>query len=113
MPSFEYRLNLEPELPDDIKKVAIEQGECEETRAQTIEEFRNYILEHNGCQPHRTEDEYLVRFLRARYWNIPHSYKLVSFGENKSDFFIKLMPKYSPSIALQLLQISRSKQIVF
>ncbi|XP_073821197.1 alpha-tocopherol transfer protein-like [Musca autumnalis] len=96
MPSFEYRLDLGPELPDDIKKIAIEQGECEETRTQKIEEFRNYILEHNDCQPHRTDDEYLMRFLRARYWDIPRSYKLIcnyyKFRDQNKSYFEKVRP---------------------
>ncbi|XP_013115257.2 alpha-tocopherol transfer protein [Stomoxys calcitrans] len=96
MPSFEYELNMDPELPDDIKKVAIEQGECEETRIQTIEEFRNYILEHDKCQPHRTDDEFLIRYLRARFWNIPQSYKLLcnyyKFREQNKNFFEKVRP---------------------
>lgn len=77
MPSIEYNLNLNDELPEDIKKVAIENGECELTKTQIIAEFRNYILEHDRCQPHRTDDEYLIKFLRARYWKIEPSYKLV------------------------------------
>ena len=77
MPSIEYTLNLDPELPEDIKKVAIENGECEMLKTQTINEFRNYILEHDRCQPHRTDDEYLIKFLRARFWKIESSYKLV------------------------------------
>ncbi|XP_073823127.1 alpha-tocopherol transfer protein-like [Musca autumnalis] len=96
MPPFEYRLNLCPDLPDDIKKIAIEQGESEETRAQKIEEFRNYIHKHNGCQPHRTDDEYLMRFLRARYWDIPLSYKLIcnyyKFRDQNKSYFEKVRP---------------------
>lgn len=78
MPSFEYTLNLDPELPEEIKKIAIKQGECDETLVEKINEFRSYILEHDTCQPHRTDDEFLIRFLRARYWNIQHSYILVN-----------------------------------
>ncbi|XP_075151325.1 alpha-tocopherol transfer protein [Haematobia irritans] len=96
MPSFEYKLDLGPELPDDIKKVAISQGECEETRVQDIEKFRNFILEHDDCHPHRTDDEFLIRFLRARFWNIENSYKLLSnyykFREQNKIFFEKVRP---------------------
>lgn len=77
MAPLTYNLDLDPELPADIKKIAIEQGECDENKSQQIEEFRNYILEHDECQPHRTDDEFLIRFLRSRYWNKEHSYKLV------------------------------------
>ncbi|TMW39904.1 hypothetical protein DOY81_015016, partial [Sarcophaga bullata] len=97
MPSIEYTLNLDPELPEDIKKVAIENGECELLKSQTINEFRNYILEHDRCQPHRTDDEYLIKFLRARFWKIEPSYKLLchyyKFREQNKEYYEKVRPE--------------------
>ncbi|XP_037821206.1 alpha-tocopherol transfer protein [Lucilia sericata] len=96
MPSIEYNLNLDDKLPEDIKKVAIENGECELTKTQMIAEFRNYIQEHDRCQPHRTDDEYLIKFLRARYWKIEPSYKLLchyyKFREQNKSYYEKVRP---------------------
>lgn len=38
----------------------------------------NSSLEQKICQPHRNDDKYLEKFLRARYWKIENSYKLVN-----------------------------------
>jgi len=98
MPSVqvEHQLDLGPELPEEFKKIAIDQGECEETKTMAIAEFRNYILEKNECQPHRTDDAYLQKFLRARYWKIDNSYRLLcnyyKFRENNKSYYEKVRP---------------------
>lgn len=92
----QYELNLEPNLPEKFKKIAEERGECEETKAQTIEGFRQYITEHNDCNPHRLDDEYLIKFLRARSWKIPSSYNLMrnyyKFREQNLSYYEKVRP---------------------
>lgn len=80
MPYVEIKhdLDLDPELPEEFKNIAAELGECENTKLQVIDDFRKFILEHDGCKPHRTDDDYLQKFLRARFWHIESSYQLVN-----------------------------------
>lgn len=98
MPSVvvSHEPNFDPELPEDIKLVAIQNGECEETKDKIISEFRDYILEHDECQPHRTDDAFLQKFLRARYWKIEPSYRLLcnyyKFREQNKAFYEKVRP---------------------
>lgn len=40
-----------------------------------IEFFR--FLERGFCTPHRMDDEFLMKFLRARFWKVENAYKLV------------------------------------
>ena len=35
------------------------------------------FLERGNCTPHRLDDEYLIKFLRARFWKVENAYKLV------------------------------------
>jgi len=45
MPAIEHKLNItEEEIPENIRLIALNQGECPKTKQETIEEFRNYIL---------------------------------------------------------------------
>lgn len=45
MPAIEHKLNVtEEEVPEHIRRLAQEQGECQSSKAQTIEQFRSYIL---------------------------------------------------------------------
>lgn len=98
MPYVEIKhdLDLGPELPDEFKNIAAEQGECENTKLQVIDDFRKYIYEHDGCKPHRTDDEYLQKFLRARFWHVESSYQLMvnyyQFREQNKSYFEKVRP---------------------
>uniref|UniRef100_W8AJK9 Alpha-tocopherol transfer protein n=1 Tax=Ceratitis capitata TaxID=7213 RepID=W8AJK9_CERCA len=98
MPSavIKHDLDLEPELPEEFKYIAEGQGECENKKLQLIDDFRNFILEHDGCTPHRTDDEYLQKFLRARFWNIKDSYDLMvnyyKFRNQNKSYYEKVRP---------------------
>lgn len=119
----QYELNLESQLPEKFKRIAAERGECEETKTQNIEEFRQYILgknfsrlkmigrnlskfllfiEHSDCKPHRIDDEYLIKFLRARFWKISSSYRLV-FNKILTDKVFKIIFVSISIIDMQLL----------
>ncbi|CAG4955691.1 unnamed protein product [Parnassius apollo] len=53
---------------------------CDEdpaTRARVIEEFRNMIFERGECKPHRLDDAYLLRFLRARRFVPARAHRLL------------------------------------
>ncbi|KAH8273914.1 hypothetical protein KR044_003416, partial [Drosophila immigrans] len=97
MPAIEHKLNItDEEIPDYIRIISESQGECPKTKKETIAEFRNYILDHKNCQPHRNDDKYLEKFLRARYWKIDNSYKLLcsyyKFREENKKFYEKVRP---------------------
>ncbi|XP_051858493.1 alpha-tocopherol transfer protein isoform X1 [Drosophila albomicans] len=97
MPAIEHKLNItEEEIPDNIRLISEKQGECPKTKKETIAEFRNYILDQKQCQPHRNDDKYLEKFLRARYWKIDNSYKLLcsyyKFREENKKFYEKVRP---------------------
>lgn len=45
MPAIEHKLNVtEEEVPEHIRRLAKEQGECQSSKGQTIEQFRSYII---------------------------------------------------------------------
>ncbi|SPP85475.1 blast:Alpha-tocopherol transfer protein [Drosophila guanche] len=97
MPAVEHKLNVsEEEVPEHIRLIASQQGECTKTKKQTIEQFRSYIMERNECQPHRNDDKYLEKFLRARYWKIENSYRLLcsyyKFREHNKSYYEKVRP---------------------
>ncbi|XP_023163836.2 alpha-tocopherol transfer protein isoform X2 [Drosophila hydei] len=97
MPAIEHKLNItEEEIPENIRLIAEKQGECPKTKQQQIEQFRNHILEQKNCLPHRNDDKYLEKFLRARYWKIGASYKLLcnyyKFREDNKRFYEKVRP---------------------
>ncbi|KAJ2949414.1 hypothetical protein O0L34_g15329 [Tuta absoluta] len=63
--AFEAELNRheDPEAKDEAWTLC---REDHVTRRQNIEELRNMIYERGECYPHRLDDAYLLRFLRAR-----------------------------------------------
>ncbi|KAH8333951.1 hypothetical protein KR059_004790, partial [Drosophila kikkawai] len=97
MPAIEHKLNIsEEEVPEQILRLAEQQGERPSSEAAVIEQFRSYILERNECQPHRSDDKYLKKFLRARYWKIENSYRLLcsyyKFREHNKSYYEKVRP---------------------
>lgn len=94
-----HMLEMDRELPPKILEVACKQGEDPEKTCQKVQELRDMIYgwlncfvgnwntlnlnatflftERGGCEPHRMDDDYLIRFLRARFWKVENAYKLV------------------------------------
>ncbi|XP_072938207.1 clavesin-2-like [Epargyreus clarus] len=73
-----YEAELNTEEDPELSKLAQEQ--CNEdlhTRASVIRELREMIYERDECRPHRTDDEFLLRFLRSRDFVVPRAHKLV------------------------------------
>lgn len=66
------------EYPKDIEETAREQGEDPDRICELMQEFKDMIYEKGDCNPHRMDDEFLVKFLRARFWKVENAYKLVS-----------------------------------
>lgn len=96
MVEISHSLNLGP-LPEELVPVARRQGEDPNMVCNYLEELRNIIfgnkklvliqcfdgfdlriLERGDCEePHRTDNEFLIKFLRARFFNVENAYKLV------------------------------------
>ncbi|KAH9638090.1 hypothetical protein HF086_014951 [Spodoptera exigua] len=73
---FEAELNTKED--PELMELAYEQ--CKEnlaTRATAITELRQMIFDRGECHPIRTDDEYMLRFLRAREFIVPRAHKLV------------------------------------
>ncbi|XP_076671503.1 alpha-tocopherol transfer protein isoform X2 [Andrena cerasifolii] len=54
-----------------------ELGETDEVKCQTIQELRDMIYERGECLPHRVDDDFLVRFLRVRNFNVNRAHRLI------------------------------------
>lgn len=73
-----------------------ELGENPETRVQVLEDLRDYIYERGECIPHRTDDAFLLRFLRARNFIVERAHRLLvnyyRFKENNPAFHKNVRP---------------------
>lgn len=75
--AIEVSHTLELDFPKDIEELSIEQGEDPSKTCELMEEFKNMIYEKGDCNPHRMDDEFLIKFLRARFWKVENAYRLV------------------------------------
>ncbi|KAJ8960654.1 hypothetical protein NQ314_006046 [Rhamnusium bicolor] len=80
------------EPPQELLEWAKENiNEDPEIKCQILEEFRDTIFERGECTPHRTDDAFLQRFLRARYFTIEKAHRLIvnyyTFKENNPEFY--------------------------
>lgn len=66
------------EIPPEVMEYARrEVGETDEIKCQMLQEFRDLIYERGECLPHRMDDDFLIRFLRARNYNLKSAYRLI------------------------------------
>lgn len=74
--AFEAEVNTEenPELLEMARELC---NENPATRATAITELRQMIFSRGECRPLRTDDEYLLRYLRARNFVVPRAHKLL------------------------------------
>lgn len=79
--AVEVSHTLELDFPADIKEKALAHGEDPEKTCELMQEFKDMIYETGECNPHRMDDDFLIKFLRARYWKVENAYKLVSVNE--------------------------------
>ncbi|XP_045511357.1 alpha-tocopherol transfer protein-like isoform X2 [Colias croceus] len=98
MPTPDYSIELElgeppPELLEYARK---ECGEDPNTRLQAIYELREMIYERGECTPHRMDDEFLTRFLRARNFIPQRAHRLIvnyyNFKDENPDLFENIYP---------------------
>uniref|UniRef100_A0A182P9H0 CRAL-TRIO domain-containing protein n=1 Tax=Anopheles epiroticus TaxID=199890 RepID=A0A182P9H0_9DIPT len=91
-----HQLLMERQLPPKVAEVARMQGEDPDRTSLMIEELRDMIYEKGDCIPHRIDDDYLIKFLRARFWNVRHAYNLMvryyAFRESNPEFYENVNP---------------------
>jgi len=85
------------EPPDDIKEFARQHiGESPDTRSSLVQEFKDMIYERGEVVPHRTDEAFLLRFLRARRFQVEKAHKLMvnyyNFKENNPEIHKSLNP---------------------
>ncbi|KAI5634524.1 CRAL/TRIO domain-containing protein [Phthorimaea operculella] len=83
-------------------------GEDPNTKLQAIYELRDMIYERGECTPHRLDDAFLIRFLRARDFIPAKAHRLIvnyyNFREENPELFDNIFP-------LDLRQIGDSNVI--
>nr|CAD7439417.1 unnamed protein product [Timema bartmani] len=94
-PSFSG-LDLEPP-PDHLLQYArLHLEELPDTKESVIQEFKDFIYERGDVMPHRMDDPFLVRFLRARRFNVEKAYRLMTryyqFKENNPEMHDEVNP---------------------
>lgn len=70
-------LDLGEPSPELVEYARRELGETEEVKCLTLQELREMIYERGECQPHRMDDDFLLRFLRARNFNVHRAHRLI------------------------------------
>jgi CRAL/TRIO, N-terminal domain len=64
-----------------LKEIALEYGEDPERTCELMQQFKDMIYELGECNPHRMDDDFLIKFLRARFWKVDAAYRLVAITE--------------------------------
>ncbi|XP_076270362.1 clavesin-2 isoform X1 [Rhynchophorus ferrugineus] len=86
---FELDLDEPPQHLQDWAKENIKENP--DTRCLVLEDFRDMIFARGDCTPHRTDDDFLLRFLRGRKFNLESAYRLLvnyyEFREDNPEFF--------------------------
>ncbi|KAF7409766.1 hypothetical protein HZH68_004147 [Vespula germanica] len=70
-------LDLDEPPPEVMEYARREVGETDEVKCQTLQELRDLIYERGECIPHRMDDDFLIRFLRARHFDVNRAHRLV------------------------------------
>uniref|UniRef100_A0AAR5PGE2 CRAL-TRIO domain-containing protein n=1 Tax=Dendroctonus ponderosae TaxID=77166 RepID=A0AAR5PGE2_DENPD len=87
------QINLkEPDLDDPILKWAERNiAEDPNNKIELIEELKDMIFERGECEPHRMDDAFLLRFLRARHFIVRMAHRLMvnyyTFRETNPTYF--------------------------
>jgi hypothetical protein len=77
---------LELDFPTDLEETAQKHGEDPDRVCELMQQLKDMIYERGECNPHRMDEEFLIKFLRARFWKVENAYKLVS------SFFTRRFP---------------------
>ncbi|XP_058452423.1 clavesin-1 isoform X2 [Malaya genurostris] len=93
---IKHTINLDSDLPAKIAEIARRQGEDPEKTCLLLQELRDMVYERGDCEPHRLDDDFLIKFLRARFWKVENAYKLMcryyEFRENNVELHENVNP---------------------
>ncbi|XP_041980370.1 alpha-tocopherol transfer protein [Aricia agestis] len=86
-PAYNVELELGEPSRELLEQARVSCGEDPSTRLQAIDELRDMIYERGECTPHRMDDDFLVRFLRARQFVPQRAHRLmVNYYKFKDDY---------------------------
>lgn len=89
-------LDLDEPPPEVMEYARRELGETDEVKCRTLQELRDLIYERGECIPHRMDDDFLIRFLRAREYNVYRAHRLIvnyyNFKEEHPDIHTDVRP---------------------
>lgn len=79
-------------IPEDVAEYArVRLGETPEKRTELLEDLRELIYQRGDFEPIRMDDDYLLRFLRARNFKLDAAYRLLqnyyNFRQNNYNFY--------------------------
>lgn len=98
MPSPNYSVELDlGEPPPEVQEYARQHcGENPDTKLQAICEFRDLIYERGECIPHRMDEAFLLRFLRARNFIPKRAHRLLvnyyKFKDENAELYENVYP---------------------
>ncbi|CAG9784215.1 unnamed protein product [Diatraea saccharalis] len=96
IPVYSVELELGEPPPQLLEYAHKHCGEEPGTRLQAVSELRDLIYERGECTPHRMDDEFLIRFLRARNFIPQRAHRLMvnyyQFKEENSELFENVYP---------------------
>ncbi|XP_017766981.1 PREDICTED: alpha-tocopherol transfer protein-like isoform X2 [Eufriesea mexicana] len=73
----EVCLDLGEPSPEVMEYARRELGETDDVKCRTLQELRDMIYERGECLPHRMDDDFLIRFLRSRNFNVNRAHRLI------------------------------------
>ncbi|XP_043593999.1 alpha-tocopherol transfer protein-like isoform X1 [Bombus pyrosoma] len=73
----EVCLDLGEPSPEVMEYARRELGETDDVKCRTLQELRDMIYERGECLPHRMDDDFLIRFLRTRNFNVNRAHRLI------------------------------------
>ncbi|KAG6798244.1 alpha-tocopherol transfer protein isoform X1 [Apis mellifera caucasica] len=73
----EVCLDLGEPSQDVIDYARRELGETDDVKCRTLQELRDMIYERGECLPRRMDDDFLIRFLRTRNFNVNRAHRLI------------------------------------
>jgi hypothetical protein len=87
---------LELDFPEDLEEHAVKHGEDPNTKCDLMQQLKDMIYERGDCNPHRMDEDFLIKFLRARFWKVENAYKLLCrythFRENNKHWIENVRP---------------------
>jgi len=89
-------LDLES-IPPEVQEYAERHlGENKDVQTRCVQELQDIIYERGDVTPHRTDKEFLLRFLRARNYHVEASYRLFvnyhEFREKNTEYYKGINP---------------------